>query len=101
MEAIEFLKEYRRMCKSRTGCIGCPLEKTGCSIPDSTVERLQEIIRVTEQWNKEHPVMTNAQKFEEVFGFNPADFKTLFCFNKSHDGKKLIWWDEPYKEQTK
>ncbi len=98
MEAIEFLKEYRRMCKSHTGCIGCPLENTGCNIPDSTEERLQEIIRVTEQWNKEHPIITNAQKFKEVFGFLP-DGDVIFSKDYFINAVKgpVLKWDEPYK----
>ena len=93
MEAIKFLKEYRRMCKSHTACIGCPLENTGCNIPDSTEERLQEIIRVTEQWNKERPIITNAQKLKEVFGG-----EAIYAISSQNVQALKDWLDEPYKE---
>lgn len=33
MEALEFLKESKRMCRSFVGsCVGCPWEKVGCLI---------------------------------------------------------------------
>lgn len=100
MEALEFLKEYKRMCTEYEDCNGCPLADTGCAgCIDSSEKQLINIVDKTEQWSKEHPIITNAQKFEEVFGFHPADFKTLFNFNKSYDGKELIWWDDPYKEE--
>lgn len=106
MEAIEFLKEAQRLCEQSRHCsMVCPLYercifdfKYEDESSKETWERIEKAVAIIEQWSKEHPVQTNAQKFEEVFGFHPADFKTLFCFNKSYDGKKLIWWDDPYKE---
>ena len=40
--------------------------------------------------DEEHPVITNAQKFEEVFGYDP----TGFLFYDS-------WWKTPYEEKKK
>ena len=33
-----------------------------------------EAIEIVENWAKEHPVKTNMDKFEEVFGFRPNVF---------------------------
>ena len=85
MDAVEFLKERARMCKSFPDfCSGCPLFSVGCGGGDP-----DETVSAVEQWSKEHPVVTNGMKFEEVFG----------CFSPK-PGYYLpdAWWDEPYKE---
>lgn len=59
MDALEFLKERKRMCSSRKNCYGCPLEGTHCALryvtPDEDYKR---IIATVEQWSKEHPRKT-------------------------------------------
>nr|DAQ39774.1 MAG TPA: hypothetical protein [Caudoviricetes sp.]DAT87102.1 MAG TPA: hypothetical protein [Caudoviricetes sp.] len=56
MDALEFLRERKRMCISYEGCYGCPFAKRLCVIshvmPDEDFER---IIATVEQWSKEHP----------------------------------------------
>ena len=72
--ALEFLKEGRRMCKSYPDCKGCQLENSPCGFIRGIVgcsdSEVRCAIEVVEQWSKENPVMTNAKKFEEVFGFS-------------------------------
>lgn len=42
------------------------------------------------QWSKEHPVVTNAMKFKEVFGYDFQDaFGALGCSE---------WLDDEYKK---
>ena len=66
MEALEFLKEYNRMCEVNKDCYGCPLKGTTCSIGDElSEEQMINIVDKTEQWSKEHPTITNARKFKE------------------------------------
>lgn len=57
MDALEFLKEERRMCNSfDTGCIKCPLGDIGCRVsPEETDEKFEKEIAIVEQWSKEHP----------------------------------------------
>lgn len=56
MEAIEFLKEYNRMCVECRDCSGCPLKGTECSIgSELSEEEMINIVDKTEQWSKEHP----------------------------------------------
>jgi len=89
MDAIEFLKEYNRMCKVNKDCTECPLKGTDCSIGrELSEEEMINIVDKTEQWSKKHQPMTNAQKFEEVF-----DLSGYRLITQSAD-----WWDEPYKE---
>jgi len=99
MEVIEFLKEYNRMCTMYKSCRGCPLEMDNCAFCNEMSEKqIINIIDKTEQWSKEHPLVTNAQKFKKVFGFMPADHTTLFHLNKDDFGIMAIKWDDPYKE---
>ena len=76
MEAIEFLKEYKRMCESMAvdECSVCPmsLEKNKHNVACSHLLKKcpEDACKIVEQWSKEHPIITNAKKFEEVFGFS-------------------------------
>ena len=90
MEAFEFLKEAKRMCLTLGCCSDCNLGY-GCAIDG--VKSLPDIVLesnclVVEQWSKDHPIVTNAQKFKEIFGL-PAH-----CMID----QDAQWWDEPYKE---
>lgn len=66
MDALEFLRERKRMCTSCKNCYGCPLEGTHCALsyvtPDEDYER---IIATVEQWSKEHPRRTRQSVFLE------------------------------------
>ena len=68
MDALEFLKERKRMCTSYTGCGGCPLEGTHCVLSYATDdEDYERIITTVEQWGKEHPRKTRQSVFLEQY----------------------------------
>lgn len=51
MDALEFLRERKRMCKSYVRCIGCPLERGRCGlIASMSDEEFEKIIATVEQW---------------------------------------------------
>lgn len=67
MDALEFLKERKRMCASYPGCKGCPLDDSKCVI-DSTLsddEDCKRIVATVEQWSKAHPRKTRQSVFLE------------------------------------
>lgn len=68
MDALEFLRERRRMCNSYRNCEGCPLEDGKCVVssvpPDEDYKR---IITAVEQWSKEHPRKTRQSVFLEQY----------------------------------
>lgn len=107
MEALEFLKEAQRMCKSYPDCKGCPLLNSPCgfirSIEGHSDADIRCTIKVIEQWSKEHPIITNAQKLKEVFGEKRlSDLINCRVINASGDEiivdmQKTQWWDEPYE----
>ena len=68
MDALEFLRERRRMCDSYRRCEGCPLEGGKCVVSDvAPDEDYKRIIAAVEQWSKEHPRKTRQSVFLEQF----------------------------------
>ena len=66
MDALEFLREQKRMCNCYEDCCDCPLEAAICTgsstMPDEDYKRL---IATVEQWVKEHPRKTRQSVFLE------------------------------------
>lgn len=66
MDALEFLKECKRMCGLYETCKGCPLKGTKCNLNSSASDKeYEKIIAVVEQWSKEHPRKTRQSVFLE------------------------------------
>lgn len=67
MDAVEFLKEERRMCEffGKT-CVKCPFRDTRrCAILLETDEELEKTVAIVERWSKEHPRKTRQSVFLE------------------------------------
>jgi len=97
MEAIEFLKEYSRMCNTSIRCQGCPLSERPClsaALSTVTDDNIKTIVSSVEWWSKEHPLVTNEMKIREVFGDNAVN--SILVLPPS-DIKR--WLAEPYKER--
>ena len=89
MDALEFLRERKRMCESfGTSCDGCPLHGHPCtsisSMNDGDCERL--LVEV-EQWSKEHPRKTRQSAFLEQWpnAWTYADGVLSICPNRVAD----------------
>lgn len=72
MDALEFLRNKKRMCKSCDNCADCLLELSkqniSCTIiKTATEEQLKQRIAIVEQWPKEHPRKTYKQDLIEKF----------------------------------
>lgn len=67
MEAIEFLKQYDRMCEYYTGCSDCPIKKF-CFDTEP-----EEFVSKVEQWSQTHPQKTMMQDFFEKFPKAPKE----------------------------
>ena len=67
MEALEFLKERKRMCRSFGGsCKGCPCEKVRCSLNSLTSDDdYKRIVAAVEEWSAAHPRKTRQSVFLE------------------------------------
>ena len=89
-EFLKVIKERKRMCESYGGfCKGCPLE-FAVSCHNWMLVHPEETEEIIMRWSKEHPVMTNAMKFKEVFGYDFQDaFGALGCSE---------WLDDKYEK---
>lgn len=69
MDALEFLKEERRMCASFDAmCVKCPLGDTGCCvIIGDTDGELENEVATVEQWSKANPRRTRQSVFLKMF----------------------------------
>lgn len=72
MEFKEFCRERSRMCKFNQYCSRCDIgdKKEPGMCADYCVKNPDEAEKIVSEWAKEHPIVTNRKKFEEVFGFN-------------------------------
>lgn len=95
MDALIFLKEYKRMCESNRSCISCPIHHiieryNNCR--EAIQKNSEEVIKMVETWAKENPSMTNAKKFEEIFGIKPENAEMPY-----KDRTFPNWWDQPFE----
>lgn len=74
MNAVEYVKTLRRLCKSKEYCSECKLynKKGGYCIAD-TNEYAEKAVQIVEQWGKEHPVKTRQSEFLKMFPNAPID----------------------------
>lgn len=81
MDALEFLKERKRMCISHKKCDGCPLEKSICNGgPNTPDEDCERIVAAVEQWSKEHPRKTRQSVFLEQYPETEIDVNGVIQF---------------------
>lgn len=73
MDAVEFFKTVKRLCKNQ-GCDGCPVCKNNtcmvmlmARIHGASDESIEETISKVEQWAKEHPIKTRQSEFLKMF----------------------------------
>lgn len=69
MEALEFLKERKRMCRSFGGsCRGCPCEKDRCGITTyASDDDYKRVVATVEEWSAAHPRKTRQSVFLEQY----------------------------------
>lgn len=73
MDAKDFFRDLKRMCNSYDGyCVTCPgnlTPKDRCRLRIlGHIDISEAELNAVENWAKEHPIVTNRQKVEEVFG---------------------------------
>ena len=90
-------------------CANCPLNKEVCRVDTNTVLHSYKAIEIVENWAKEHPIVTNADKFREVFG---KEIRKDSCVNPTITCEDCEYcngcecdagnrfWDVGYKEQA-
>ena len=89
MDAVRFVEDFGYIC-SHYDCQECPLYNERCDLVGTSQKDAEKIVAIVEQWSKEHPPMTNRQKFKEVFGTD-----AIYMMEKFHSG----WLGEEYMER--
>lgn len=108
MEASKFIKEAIRMC-GNYHCDDCPVDFGSPCISDVNSladddKALEQYISIVEKWSKEHPIITNSNKIEEVFGKDILHrFENVANNTKNEALGRLIldFLNGEYKEHTK
>ena len=67
MDALEFLKERKRVCYLYDECDKCPFDSKCLGIINKSDEELKKIVDITEKWSKEHPRKTRQSVFLEQY----------------------------------
>ena len=64
MDAIKFIAERNRMCKSSVSCVGCTLSNKAVGLCIKwCFEHPEEAAAAVEQWANEHPRKTRQSEF--------------------------------------
>ena len=116
MDALEYFKIKKRMTnKCEMDCVDCPLysnnnKQLGCKRFEMLYP--EESIQLVEEWKKEHPFISNMDKYKEIiketFG---DDFEIEICGNKPYENipdcrccmmncdECIEFWNSEYKEK--
>ena len=113
MDAVMFVKEWKRMCISSKTCLSCSIGKSaGVSTVCSNVVKKEpeKYVAIVEKWSAEHPIKTRQSEFLKMFpdaslGENgalviaPCNVNTKFqseicAIDKCEDCKKEYWLAE-------
>ena len=85
MDAVEYTKTLRRLCKSQANCPECPLHEN-CKEDDyvyckeNASEYVEKSVHIVEEWAKDHPVKTRQSEFLKMFPHaNINSFTDTFC----------------------
>lgn len=72
MDAVNFLEERNRMCKSYGDCVECPIkeafednERYSCN--GWLMSHGEESVAIVEKWSAEHPISTRQSEFLKMF----------------------------------
>ena len=64
MDAVEYVKQRRRMCDYYVNCGDCPAcDYEWCS----SLNGIPKMVPIVEQWAKEHPVKTRQSEFLKMW----------------------------------
>lgn len=67
MDAVEYIKVLRRLCKMQKICNKCPLHGEHGCICTYRCEDAEKVVQIVEQWSKDHPVKTRQSEFLKRF----------------------------------
>ena len=108
MDAVKYIKEFNRMCRTYDFCSdGCPLKRRCDTLrnPYADSETIEALVDAVEKWSKEHPLplKTNGMVIMEKLAMMDVP-----CVGTAmNELKQKIeieidaeWWDAEYKEES-
>lgn len=113
MDAVEYLRTYHRMCnaivrENDDACKECPLSNRNngkyCDCVKFVIQYPEECVGLVEKWAEDHKIITNADKFKEVFGIDKPLMGKLTSVCYKPDGVDFMyeeWWNKEYVEPEK
>lgn len=103
MDAVKFIKEYRRICDEYSSCIRCPLKNENES-DDCIDADPEKMVKVVEEWSNAHPLTTNGMKVLELIPSDVSNTTITRVYPSTKDYVKIYieksWWDAEYKRKT-
>lgn len=83
MDAMKFIKERNRMCKTNVSCYNCPAHEIGCSnsckfAMENWLSPEQQI-QIVEEWSAIHPRKTRQSVFLERYPNAELDSQGILC----------------------
>lgn len=101
MDAVKYLKEYDRMCKSYgSTCKNCEIDKlrNGCEGCSSIVHAHPEkVVAIVEKWSAENPVKTRQSEFLKMFPMAEMNEDIVGILPCSIDSSVRIEWCKKYE----
>lgn len=111
MDALEFLREQKRMCRTYKTCYDCPLANSHCIVNHLTSDDdYEKIVNGVEQWSKEHSRKTRQSVFleqwpncmmgdDDVVGMCPRNVDKMYecnglLFAGCADCRREFWMQE-------
>ena len=83
MDAVTFVRDYARMCKSYNSCGDCPLRGgcMGCPTEECDMDNIYRVIKTVDEWSKVHPIKTRLTDLLEKYPDAPMDENgaPIFC----------------------
>lgn len=113
MDAVTYIKEYKRMCEyfdskenPARACEGCPLEwlPNGCHMIE-IADNAEKCVAAVEKWAREHPIRTRQSELLKMFPLMKTDENGVitFCpmgFDRScHEKNDRGWCTETNKDE--
>ena len=100
MDAVTFVREKSRMCRSNIACITCPAyhKKCGSSNDVLTIKEAEELVDVVEKWSKEKPITKNIDELNRMLAESFVMVNGLYF---DDDGNIILsreWLNAEYKK---
>ena len=98
MDAVEFLKEWDRMCKSNEKCKECDGYKL-CTSEKGICSNCEELVKAVENWAKTHPVIILTEQQKTAIRGRIAE-GTPWLSKHSYCEGIVIFYSQNPKEKT-